>query len=161
MYNLDFKLETERLVLICETYESMCLAAENGDELARDFSNAYHYHSVLAEEGSFKMEELIWYRTWTFYDKSVNRAIGGGIFKGEPKENGYVEIGYGICDDMQRHGYATEGIGGLINWAFNHMRVSGIIAETDKDNIASIRVLEKLGFVKTNETEEFYYWLKN
>ncbi len=160
MYNLDLKLETERLVLICESYESMCAAAENGDELASDFKNAYQYHSALAEEGSFHKEDLIWYRTWTFYDKSENNVIGGGIFKGEPKEGGYVEIGYGISDEAQGCGYATEGIGCLINWAFNKMRVPGVIAESDKDNIASIRVLEKLEFERTHETEELYYWLK-
>ncbi len=100
------------------------------------------------------------YRTWTFYSKSENRVISGGIFKGGPNENGYVEIGYGICDDMQKCGYATEGNGRLISWALNKMRVAGVIAETEKDNIASIRVLEKLGFEKTHETDEFYYWLK-
>lgn len=160
MYNSKLKLETERLFLVCETYESMLLSAENGDELAHDFSGAYRYHSALADEGSFKREDLIWYRTWTFYDKSENRAIGGGIFKGEPNENGYVEIGYGICDEMQRCGYATEGNGCLINWAFNTMKAAGVIAETEKDNIASMRVLEKLGFKRTHETDEFCYWLK-
>ncbi|SHL38090.1 Acetyltransferase (GNAT) domain-containing protein [Anaerocolumna jejuensis DSM 15929] len=160
MCDLKLKLETERLLLICETYEAMCLAAENGDELAKDFCGAYRYHNALADEGKFKKEDLIWYRTWTYYDKSDNRVIGGGLFKGTPNDFDYVEIGYGICDNMQSCGYATEGSGRLIIWALNEMGVAGVIAETEKDNIASICVLEKLGFEKTHETDEFYYWLK-
>lgn len=52
MYNSKLKLETGRLFIVCETYEAMCQSAENGDDLAHDFSHAYHYHSVLADEGS-------------------------------------------------------------------------------------------------------------
>ncbi len=148
------------MLLICDTYEAMCLAAENGDELAKDFSGAYRYHKAFSDEGKSNKEDLIWYRTWNYYDKFDNRVIGGGIFKGIPNEIGYVEIGYGICDDMQKCGYATEGSGRLIIWALNEMKVAGVIAETEKDNIASICVLEKFGFEKTHETDEFYYWLK-
>ena len=48
------------MLLVCETYEAMCLAAENGDELAHDFSHAYLYHKELADKGLFCREDLIW-----------------------------------------------------------------------------------------------------
>ncbi|WP_058304397.1 GNAT family N-acetyltransferase [Gorillibacterium timonense] len=156
----ELELNSERLVLVCDTYEAMCRTAEQGDELAIDFSHAYKYHRELAEQGLFAEEDLIWYRTWTFYEKSENKIVGGGLFKGKPNENGYVEIGYGISDDEQRRGYATEGNGRLVRWALDEMNVAGVTAETERDNIASIRVLEKLGFEKTHETDEFSYWLK-
>lgn len=156
----ELELTTERLVLVCDTYDAMCRSAELGDELAADFSQFYKRHLALADEGSFTREDLIWYRTWTFYDKSENTVVGGALFKGKPNENGYVEIGYGMADDRQGRGFATEGNGRLVRWALEEMNASGVTAETEKDNAASIRVLKKLGFEQTHETDEFSYWLK-
>ncbi|MBE6499818.1 MAG: GNAT family N-acetyltransferase [Methanobrevibacter thaueri] len=59
---------------------------------------------------------------------------------------GSAEIGYWIGEEYQNKGYATEASQALIKKAFNDLNVNQIYASYKKENIASKRVLEKLGF---------------
>ena len=45
------------------------------------------------------------------------------------------------------HGYATEAARALLKWAFDTLDLNRVQAEADTRNVASGRVLEKLGFV--------------
>ena len=71
--------------------------------------------------------------------------IGELCFKGLSTD-GIAEIGYGISEEYQNNGYATEAVKAVLEWAFSHPKVSSVEAETDSDNTASKRVLEKCGF---------------
>ena len=71
--------------------------------------------------------------------------IGELFFKGISAD-GIAEIGYGISEEYQNNGYATEAVKSVLEWAFSHPEVVAIEAETDPDNAASKRVLEKCGF---------------
>jgi RimJ/RimL family protein N-acetyltransferase len=73
--------------------------------------------------------------------------VGSGGFKGPPEDGG-VEIGYHVREPHRRRGYASEALHALLNWAFAHAEVDEVVAETSPDNIPSIRLLEKLGFVR-------------
>lgn len=85
-----------------------------------------------------------WYAIWMIELKDGTH-IGELCFKGlDP--NGIAEIGYGISEEYQNNGYATEAVKALLEWAFTDPKVIAIEAETESDNIASIRVLEKCGF---------------
>ena len=56
-------------------------------------------------------------------------------------------IGYGIHGDLRGRGLAVEAAQTVIDHAFaNYSRLRKIRAHTDAENVASIRVLEKLGF---------------
>lgn len=58
-----------------------------------------------------------------------------------------VEIGYGLAEPFRGNGYATEAAEGMCRWLFSELRATAIIATgVDGDNVASRRVLEKLGF---------------
>lgn len=72
-------------------------------------------------------------------------AIGNGGFKGEPDEEGRVEIGYSILEPYQGKGYCTEAMRALVEHAARDPRVRRVIAETLPELTASIRVMEKLG----------------
>ena len=72
-------------------------------------------------------------------------AVGVGGFKGDP-DDGRVEIGYSVLPQFQRRGYASEAVGGFLDYAFSDMRVTEVIAETLPELIPSIGVLEKNGF---------------
>ena len=58
----------------------------------------------------------------------------------------YIICGYGISEAYQNNGYATEAVKAVLEWAFSHPEVIAIEAETESENAASIRVLEKCGF---------------
>jgi len=71
--------------------------------------------------------------------------IAGGGFKGPP-EDGTVEIGYSVLPRFQGQGYGTELVRALIDWAFSQPGVRQIAAETTEENVASVRLLERIGF---------------
>ena len=86
------------------------------------------------------------------------RIIGGVCFKGGPNEKGEVEIGFGIDDSYQNQGYASEAIAELVKWAHKQDGVRYVTAETLNENIASQKVLQKIGMDQSSENEENYYW---
>jgi ribosomal-protein-alanine N-acetyltransferase len=71
--------------------------------------------------------------------------VGDMGFMGGPDEQGSVEIGYSIIPDYRNQGYATEMAQCLITWAFHTQGINVVIAHCLKDNIGSIKVLEKVG----------------
>jgi RimJ/RimL family protein N-acetyltransferase len=56
------------------------------------------------------------------------------------------EIGYHIRKEYRNKGYSTEACRAIINFCFKNLKFRKIYADTDPDNFASQRVLEKLGF---------------
>ena len=85
-----------------------------------------------------------WYAIWMI-EKTDGTHIGDLCFKGL-REDGIAEIGYGILEEHQGQGYATEAVQAACHWAFLHPDVRSLEAETDAENAASQRVLEKCGF---------------
>lgn len=89
-------------------------------------------------------DQWYWYAIWMIELKGGTH-IGELCFKGLSAD-GTAEIGYGISEEYQNNGYATEAVKAILEWAFSHPEVTAVEAETDPDNTASIRVLEKCGF---------------
>jgi len=56
-----------------------------------------------------------------------------------------ASLGFCFADAAWGHGYATEAAGALLRWAFDTLDLNRVQAETDTRNLASARVLEKLG----------------
>ena len=90
-------------------------------------------------------EQRDWYAAWIIEQKD-GTPVGDLCFKGL-SEAGIAEVGYGIDEEFQGRGYATEAVRAALGWAFRHPEVAAIEAETDPDNAASQRVLEKCGFL--------------
>ncbi len=65
-----------------------------------------------------------------------------------------ASLGYCFADAAWGHGYATEAARGLLRWAFDALDLNRVQAETDTRNLASARVLEKLGFVREGTLRE-------
>lgn len=99
-------------------------------------------------------ESYIWYTLWFMELKdSENEIVGTLSFKGiDDKE--IVEIGYGINEGYENKGYMTEAVTAMAKWASLQQNVKQIEAEAEKNNIASIRVLEKCNFVPNGEMGE-------
>lgn len=57
-----------------------------------------------------------------------------------------ARLTYVLDDSAWGHGYATEAVHVLLSWAFATLNLNRVQAETDTRNIASVRVLTKLGF---------------
>jgi [ribosomal protein S5]-alanine N-acetyltransferase len=87
-------------------------------------------------------------RFWSHYhlvELSSGLVVGGIGFHGPPKD-GEVEVGYGIVPSRRGLGFATEAVVTLLALTWSREEVLKVIAGTDRDNLASQRVLEKSGF---------------
>jgi RimJ/RimL family protein N-acetyltransferase len=86
---------------------------------------------------------------WNWYalERASRTLIGGGGFTGAPNDAGIVTMGYSIAAGYESKGYACELAGGLTQWAAETGRVRRVVATTFERHFASIRVLEKNGFV--------------
>lgn len=96
-------------------------------------------------------------------EKDSDTVIGMMGFKNPPDSNGLIEIGYGISALHRGNGYAFEMADALKEWAFSQETVRGITATAIlKENLASIRIVEKLGMTlkQINETTVDYIILK-
>jgi ribosomal-protein-alanine N-acetyltransferase len=109
------------------------------------------------EELKIDIESKGW-GVWFVIHSDSNQVIGDVGFKGKPNDQNVVEIGYGISPHYQSNGFATEAVNGIKDWAFASNQVEKIVAECAEENVASIRVLEKIGMSRTCSKNEFIYW---
>jgi RimJ/RimL family protein N-acetyltransferase len=65
-----------------------------------------------------------------------------------------ASLGYCFGEAAWGHGYATEVADALLGWAFSTLDLNRVQAETDTRNLASARVLEKLGFTREGTLRE-------
>jgi RimJ/RimL family protein N-acetyltransferase len=112
---------------------------------------------ALAGHTAFATDAMPW-GLFVVVDRPSGLVVGGIGFKGAPNERGEVEIGYGICESFQGRGVATEAVIAMCVLARRGARV--VIAETDRANAASQRVLEKGGFLSDNADDELIRWRK-
>ncbi len=85
-------------------------------------------------------------------------VIGSMGFKAPPDDDGAVEIGYDIVPNYQGQGYATEMGRAFVHGAWQQPSVRPITAECLSDNLASIRVMEKLGMQRAAEQDHMLDW---
>lgn len=74
------------------------------------------------------------------------RVIGSVVFHGAPDEGGAVEVAYGVEQESQQQGFATEATSASVLWALEQPGVRVVRATTPTWHVASRRVLEKCGF---------------
>ena len=84
------------------------------------------------------------------------RMVGFVNFHGAPGINDIsapdaLELGWSVFPEHRRKGYATETARALMDWATEIHGIRRFISATTPDNLPSLRVHEKLGFVRTGE----------
>ncbi len=142
-----FTLETARLIIHVASREEM----ERYIEKQTDPELIQAYGEML--QGCIdRPEQWAWYAIWMVGLKDGTH-VGDLSFKGFNKD-GSVEIGYGTLDAYQGQGYAAEAVAAAVNWALAQPGVTRVEAETEPDNRASQRVLEKCGFLPTGTVGE-------
>ena len=92
----------------------------------------FRLSKVLEDE-----EDYIWYTNWVIVSKEKNCIVGG---------------------KYQAKGYMTETVRLMKDWLLSQSNVKYVIADTDKNNIASHKVLRKAGATLYSESNELYFW---
>lgn len=145
-------IETDRLILrpICENdVEAIFLCWMQDEDVSRymcwkassDIEEAKEF--VLFELGNIEADN--WYR-WMIEDKSTAELIGTCmIFYNDEEEN--WDISYNLGKRYWGHGYITEAMKAVMQYAENVIGVRECIAVHAIENPASGNVMKKLGFV--------------
>ncbi|MBL8912918.1 MAG: GNAT family N-acetyltransferase [Archangium sp.] len=142
-------LSTARLVLRSWRDDDLApFAALNADAevmrhfpsaLTRDESDALaaRIRSALSEQG------------WGLWAAEFEGRFVGFIGLARPRFSAHftpcVELGWRLARDVQGRGLATEGAREALRWAREHLRDERRVSFTVPANVASRRVMEKLG----------------
>ena len=95
---------------------------------------------------------------WLMIERDTNTVVGDVGFLGPP-DDGLLEIGFSVIPDCRRRGYATEAARAMVAWALREPGVRGVVARCDADNEASIGVIQRVGFVRTDEVDGQIQWV--
>ncbi len=69
-----------------------------------------------------------------------------------------ADFGYDLNSKYWNKGIITEALSAIMNFTFNELDVNRIEATVSTENIASIKVLKKLGFTQEGILRERSYW---
>lgn len=152
-------LETERLSLVPVTLE-MVEAVWSGrreeleEALDAEVPAAWPGRALVERAFSVSLAEVqqeperrLWGSHVTVTKAPLRRMVGSVVFRGAPGPDGVIEIAYGIEEESQGRGYATEATGAVLRWSLEQEGVACVRATTPPWHLASRRVLEKIGMV--------------
>jgi ribosomal-protein-alanine N-acetyltransferase len=93
------------------------------------------------------------YSFWAVIERASGALIGdAGLYR---TPAGEVELGYTLGVAWWGRGYATEAASRWLSVAFEELRIDEVIALAEPANVASLRVLEKLGMQRSGERIAF------
>jgi [ribosomal protein S5]-alanine N-acetyltransferase len=99
--------------------------------------------------------EAPWWN-WLVVRQDNREAVGSVALGGEPDASGAVLIGYAVYPTQEGHGYATEAVRAVMEWAFAQAGVRTIRALAPVWNTPAVHVAEKVGMrpVASDEDDE-------
>jgi len=166
---MNYYLETDRLRLIPLQAHSLALSLVDYGKMQTELGLSITKTILEDEEMQYAMgvrlrkvledvDHYLWLTNWAIVLKENNQIIGYIMLKGLPNEAGEVITGYDIDEEYRRKGFATEALIRLIQWIFENPRALSVIADTEKINIPSCKLLEHVGAIQYKETDELIWW---
>lgn len=162
-------IETPRLVLLPLTLSQVCLLITDTYQLEETLGLEKGHREivepVLSIVTHFTIPRLqdptlnpLYHTLWMAIDRQRRQFVAEAKFKGEPDETETIEIGYGTYPAFRRQGYMTEMVRGLVGWAGQQPGVKRVVADTEAENVASQKVLEKNHFRLFDRIETMLWW---
>ncbi|MBI5668736.1 MAG: GNAT family N-acetyltransferase [Chloroflexi bacterium] len=109
---------------------------------------------VQAYRATFDRHEGI---PWAITRRGERPVIGTVVFWHLNPDHYRAELGYLLAPEWWGQGIATEAAQAVLAFGFTTMGLHSVEAQTAPENIASRRVLEKLGFVQEGYFRENFY----
>ena len=97
--------------------------------------------------------------TYQVIRRADDCVIGDVGFMGPPDSTGAVHLGFGITEDARGQGYGTEALSALLEWAREQSGLVCVLADTTRSNLASQRLLERVGMHRVGEDGELLYYM--
>jgi RimJ/RimL family protein N-acetyltransferase len=144
------RIETERLVLKLYTDREK-------DDFVRLLTDPIVMRYVDKGPLSREQAESLWRRLmddfypngvdtiWAVFAKDDRRYVGNASLRPRPERQTDWEIGYYLLPVEWGKGFATEIASRLVRFGFETAGLKEVYATVDKENLASISVLEKSG----------------
>lgn len=145
------ELETRRLRLRpMQRDDALALHAWLSDPLVM------RYWSTLPHRD---LEETVRWVELSLQEGAAGRARDYVVLKGQTVIGRVAfwqgnEIGFFFGPEHQGRGYAAEALAAFCRFGFDQLGFDEIRADVDPDNAPSLRVLERLGFVRTGFAEK-------
>ena len=99
------------------------------------------WRSIATMLGHWQMRG---YGQWTVVEKATGDVVGRvGLWNPEGWPG--IELGWITRRSRWGHGFATEAARAALGWTWHHVDTDHVISIIQPDNIASIRVAEKIG----------------
>ena len=87
-----------------------------------------------------------------------DRMLGScGLFKQNRAWHSAI-LGYDVALDVRGHGIGKEAVSAMLDWAFVALKLNRIEALVHPENIASMRLLTRLGFLREALQREAGFW---
>ena len=128
------------------------------------YEEEVQYQRLYAE----KIYAKYGYGMWAVFDKKSQRLIGEAGLEHRSDTNRKkfpfdwmfdehcAELGFCFAEDLWGQGYCTEVCRGIMDYGRDHFDIRCVFARADDKNVASVRVLTKLGFTKYEDTDRYY-----
>lgn len=84
----------------------------------------------------------------SIWEAATGRYLGGIGLHVHNWDTGYFEIGYWIRASAEGHGYITEAVRLLTNYAFDTLKANRLEIRCDELNARSAAIPQRLGFVR-------------
>jgi ribosomal-protein-alanine N-acetyltransferase len=163
-------IETNRLLIAPLDAEELYLYLQDDGQFEKSLQLPYTGRTVqpeikdrvmtllLPKMTAAKADFYLYYTFWIVLEKTSGLIVAELGFKGAPDHLGEIEIGYGTLPRFRSRGFMTESVGGIISWVRQRPEVQSIQAETDRTNLASIKIVQKNSFQLTGKRENMLWW---
>ncbi len=160
LYLVPFKLEIIKAAIMGNAELARVLSVEIAPNWADEefIQNFPAIANILVEfplQGEWGWGSLI-------IHQADNTLIGHVMIKiipdGSWSPTDSVELGYQVAPSYRQQGYASEATKAMADWTLSQPGMQSVTAGCDPDNIASKRVLEKMGMDLIEAREKVLVW---
>lgn len=150
----DVDLGSDTMNTLAERAEWMEWAARNDVQLAKLNQPPYGDRAIVLKTSGELIGACGFVPCLNAFEQLPYFAPGG-VPRSQSHSTAEFGLFYAISPAHQRQGYASEAAQALVDYAFQHLGLKRVIAETNYDNAASIGVMKKLGMrIETNPRPE-------
>lgn len=153
---MEYVFESDRLIIRPRNLNDLdaCLSMDRDEEVTKyipgPWANPEKHREFVLDRMKAVYPDGLGY--WSLFSKkNPNTFLGWVLLLPYPHFGDEVEIGWRLNKAYWGSGYATEAAKVILHHALTLDSVKTIVADIHQDNIASIKVAEKIGLLYSGE----------